>query len=154
MVTVPAQAYQVPGPLVGAAVAELAHRLARAEHQVVPAGNDRGLRVASLIASGTEIVAALGVGASLVGRSHSCDYPSWVARLPALTTPKIDPEAPSGDIDAAIRGLMDGKHHAYEIDAGGAGAASTGCDRYAGRVRVLRRLLQRGEGGSVLSRAS
>ena len=68
-------------------------------------GNDRGLRVASLIASGTEIVAALGMGGSLVGRSHSCDYPSWVARLPALTRPKIDPKAPSGEIDAAIRGL-------------------------------------------------
>lgn len=84
-------------------------------------GNDRGLRVASLIASGTEIVAALGMGGSLVGRSHSCDYPSWVARLPALTRPKIDPGAPSGEIDAAIRGLVEGNNHAYEIDAGGLG---------------------------------
>ena len=84
-------------------------------------GNDRGLRVASLVASGTEIVAALGMGGSLVGRSHSCDYPSWVAQLPALTRPKIDPAAPSGAIDAAIRGLVEGNHHAYEIDAGGLG---------------------------------
>lgn len=81
-------------------------------------GNDSGVRVASLIASGTEIVAALGMGGSLVGRSHSCDYPSWVPRLPALTRPKIDPEAPSGEIDAAIRGLVEGNHRAYEIDAG------------------------------------
>ena len=84
-------------------------------------GNDRGLRVASLIASGTEIVAALGMGGSLVGRSHSCDYPSWVARLPARTRPKIDPRAPSGEIDAAIRGLVEGNHRAYEIDAAGMG---------------------------------
>ncbi len=81
-------------------------------------GNDSGVRVASLIASGTEIVAALGMGGSLVGRSHSCDYPSWVPRLPAPTRPKIDPEAPSGEIDVAIRGLVEGNHRAYEIDGG------------------------------------
>ena len=113
-------------------------------------GNHPGLRVASLIASGTEIVAALGMGGSLVGRSHSCDYPSWVAKLPALTRPKIDPEAPSGEIDAAIRGLVEGNHHAYEIDAGGLGrlrpdviVTQDECEYCAASFRDVREALSR-----------
>ncbi len=33
------------------------------------------MRIASLIPSGTDIVAALGLGSSLVGVSHECDHP-------------------------------------------------------------------------------
>ena len=36
-------------------------------------------RIVSLIASATEIVCALGFERELVGRSHECDYPSFVA---------------------------------------------------------------------------
>jgi iron complex transport system substrate-binding protein len=42
------------------------------------------MRIASLIASSTELVCALGFGDDLVGRSHECDHPEWV-RLPTLT---------------------------------------------------------------------
>jgi len=44
-------------------------------------------RVVSLIASATEIVSALGRNDWLVGRSHECDFPPEVSRLPALTAP-------------------------------------------------------------------
>ena len=43
-------------------------------------------RVVSLIASSTEIVCALGCEALLVGRSHECDWPRSVLRLPARFT--------------------------------------------------------------------
>ena len=44
-------------------------------------------RIASLLASGTELVCALGLGERLVARSHECDFPAWVKRLPAVSRP-------------------------------------------------------------------
>ncbi|NIR44025.1 MAG: cobalamin-binding protein, partial [Gemmatimonadetes bacterium] len=44
-------------------------------------------RIISLLASATEIVSALGFTDNLVGRSHECDYPSSVRRLPVCTEP-------------------------------------------------------------------
>ncbi|MCZ6558987.1 MAG: cobalamin-binding protein, partial [SAR324 cluster bacterium] len=40
-------------------------------------------RVVTLLPSATEIVCALGQGEHLVGRSHECDFPAEVQRLPA-----------------------------------------------------------------------
>ena len=56
-------------------------------------------RIVSLLPSATEIVCALGFADQLVGRSHECDYPSAVKSLPALTSPKFDPEGSSAAID-------------------------------------------------------
>jgi iron complex transport system substrate-binding protein len=49
------------------------------------------LRIVSLLASGTELVCALGAGDRLVGRSHECDHPAWVTRLPAVSAPGSPP---------------------------------------------------------------
>lgn len=73
------------------------------------------LRVASLIPSGTEIVSALGMADTLVGRSHCCDYPPEVAALPALTRPKVDPNASGEEIDEAVRALMSAGESVYDI---------------------------------------
>ena len=48
------------------------------------------MRIISLLASGTEIVCGLGAGEWLVGRSHECDNPPWVSRLPVCTQPAFD----------------------------------------------------------------
>src|SRR5580765_4619267 len=40
------------------------------------------MRIVSLLAGGSEIVHALGAGDWLVGRSHECDNPPQVKRLP------------------------------------------------------------------------
>ena len=74
------------------------------------------MRVASLIPSATEIVATLGLGRTLVARSHSCDYPSWVRSLPALTSPKLDVEASSREIDAQVRHLVRNGLSVYRVD--------------------------------------
>ena len=55
-------------------------------------------RIVSLLPAATEIVAALGLEANLVGRSHECDEPAGVASLPALTAARIDASAPSREI--------------------------------------------------------
>ena len=46
-------------------------------------------RIVSLIASATEIVCALGFEDELVGRSHECDHPPGVARLPTCSASKV-----------------------------------------------------------------
>jgi iron complex transport system substrate-binding protein len=67
------------------------------------------MRIVSLIPSATEIVAALGGEADLVGRSHECDFPERVAALPALTAPRIDLGGGSAAIHAEVtRALTDG----------------------------------------------
>jgi iron complex transport system substrate-binding protein len=74
-------------------------------------------RVVSLLASGTEMVAALGCGERLVGRSHECDHPEWVRRLPAVTEPKLRVDVPSADIDARVRALVEQAVSVYRVDA-------------------------------------
>jgi hypothetical protein len=59
-------------------------------------------RAVSLIASATEIVCALGACDLLVGRSHECDFPRDVTRLPSLTEPKFPVSGTSYDIDARV----------------------------------------------------
>lgn len=60
------------------------------------------MRIVSLLASGTEIVCALGAGESLVGRSHECDNPAWVRDLPACSEPAFDISVSSRAIDAEV----------------------------------------------------
>ena len=60
------------------------------------------MRVVSLLASGTEIVCALGAGDQLVGRSHECDNPAWVRSLPGLSEPAFDVTVSSKAIDAEV----------------------------------------------------
>jgi len=60
------------------------------------------LRIVSLLPAATEIVAALGGLAWLVGVSHECDYPPAVRNLPRVTRTTLDATLPSRAIDAAM----------------------------------------------------
>src|SRR3954468_24849675 len=60
------------------------------------------MRVVSLLPSLTELVAALGHEADLVGVTHECDFPPGVERLPHLTRSRIPTSASSGAIDAMV----------------------------------------------------
>ncbi|MGH7556148.1 MAG: cobalamin-binding protein, partial [Longimicrobiales bacterium] len=48
-------------------------------------------RIASLLASATEMVAALGLEDQLVAISHECDYPPEVLDRPRVSRPRFDP---------------------------------------------------------------
>lgn len=74
-------------------------------------------RVASLIASATEIVHELGAGELQVARSHECDWPDRVLALPRLTRPKFKVEGASREIDAAVKSLVEQGLAVYEVDA-------------------------------------
>jgi iron complex transport system substrate-binding protein len=74
-------------------------------------------RIVSFLPAGTEMVHALGAGAELVGRSHECDYPSSVTRLPVVSRPVLDlDDASPAAIDVAVAQRMDSGDTLYRID--------------------------------------
>jgi len=75
------------------------------------------MRIASLIASATEIVAALGFADQLVGASHECDYPPEAVRgRPILTSPKVDVKKRSLDIHKDVQEIVSKGLSVYNID--------------------------------------
>lgn len=76
-------------------------------------------RIVSLIPSATEIVAALGFAADLVGRSHECDHPEGVAALPPLTAPKLPLDGDSGEIDRRVKRVLAEGLAVYRVDPEG-----------------------------------
>jgi len=72
-------------------------------------------RVATLIASATEIVSALGCRDWIVGRSHECDYPSGIDAVPVLTEPKFAVHADSGEIDRHIKAIVEEGTSVYRV---------------------------------------
>jgi iron complex transport system substrate-binding protein len=74
-------------------------------------------RIVSLIASATEIVCALGMEDHLVGRSHECDFPAAVKRLPQCTSPKFNVEGTSYEIDQRVKAVLQEALSVYRVDA-------------------------------------
>jgi iron complex transport system substrate-binding protein len=73
------------------------------------------LRIASMVSSATEMVCALGMGQHLVGRSHECDFPHWVADLPVCTRPRIPTGGDSREIDALVKRQLRDAISVYEV---------------------------------------
>lgn len=61
------------------------------------------MRIVSLVPAGTEMVAALGLGSSLVAVTHDCDFPPEVRALPRVTHSTIAAGASGRAIDTAVR---------------------------------------------------
>ncbi len=74
-------------------------------------------RIVSLLPGATEMVAALGATAELVGISHECDFPAEVRHLPRVTATAIDPEETGGRIDTAVRELVAQGRPVIAVDA-------------------------------------
>ncbi len=73
-------------------------------------------RIVSLIASGTEIVCALGLEDQLVGRSHECDYPHSVKGLPVCTRPNFAIDGTSHEIDQRVKATLQEALSVYRVD--------------------------------------
>ncbi len=73
------------------------------------------LRIVSLIASATEMVAALGLTEQLVGRSHECDFPADVMALPICSEAKIDVSGTSREIDERVKSLAGQAISVYRV---------------------------------------
>ena len=73
------------------------------------------LRIVSLIASATEIVHALGLTHQQVGRSHECDYPDQVRRLPVCTRPSFSTDGSSAEIDRLVKDRVANALSVYDV---------------------------------------
>lgn len=72
--------------------------------------------IASLLPSATEICVALGLQDRLVGRSHECDFPAGIERLPTLTRATVDSKASSIEIDRQVRGQLTDGLSLYQVE--------------------------------------
>jgi iron complex transport system substrate-binding protein len=74
------------------------------------------LRICSLLPSATEIIFAIGMGESLVGVTHECDYPAQASSIPQVTRTNIPPGISSSQIDAAVASTLETAGSLYELD--------------------------------------
>ena len=72
--------------------------------------------VASLVPSATEMLFALGLGDSVAGVTHECDYPPGAERLPHLTRSVIGEGLSAREIDEAVRERTGRGEALYELD--------------------------------------
>lgn len=75
------------------------------------------MRIVSLLPSATEMVCALGLRDSLVGRTHECDFPPGVEAVPVVSTSLVDsPRLSSRQIDEAVAKAIREGRSIYVID--------------------------------------
>lgn len=75
------------------------------------------MRICSLLPSATEIAFALGLGESVVGVSHECDFPDEARRKPVIVRGRIaSPASPSGEIDRQVREQLNAASSLYTLD--------------------------------------
>ena len=75
------------------------------------------MRICSLLPSSTEILFALGLGDSVVGVTHECDFPPEAAKKPALIRPRVDPNAAPAELDCQVMELVKRGEGIYAVDA-------------------------------------
>lgn len=75
------------------------------------------MRIVSLLPSATEILFALGLGDSVVGVTHECDYPPEAAKKPALIRPRVDRKGSPAEIDRQVLDLVERGESIYAVDA-------------------------------------
>ena len=75
------------------------------------------MRILSLLSSATEIVHALGLGKFQIGRSHECDYPPEVLKLPICSRPSFPVTGPSDEIDRLVKDRLAAALSIYDLDS-------------------------------------
>ena len=78
----------------------------------------QGVKICSLLPSGTEIVFALGLGEQLMGVSDLCDYPAEAKHKPVVSRSLIDTTVlSSAEVEAKMRALRTAGASLFHIDA-------------------------------------
>ncbi len=74
-------------------------------------------RIVSFLPAATEIAYAIGAGSDVVGRSHECDYPSDVLKLPVVSKPSLAiGEMTQAEIDVAVGAQLAAGDSLYHVD--------------------------------------
>src|SRR5947209_17878175 len=74
------------------------------------------MRIVSLLPSATEMVFAVGMGDSLVGVTHECDYPAEALRIPHVTSSNIPAGLSSEEIDQMVSSNLVTQGTLYELN--------------------------------------
>jgi iron complex transport system substrate-binding protein len=74
------------------------------------------MRIVSLVPHATELLYALGLGDSVVGVTHECDYPPETADVPKITRDVLPAGLSAGEIDAAVRERTEKGEAIYLLD--------------------------------------
>jgi len=64
------------------------------------------MKIVSLLPAATEIVCAIGLESSLVGRSHECDYPESIKYLPVCSEANFPDNLSSNEIDIKVKEIL------------------------------------------------
>lgn len=75
------------------------------------------MQICSLLPSATEILYAIGLGDSVAGVTHECDFPPDAAKKPPLIRPRVDPHALPAEIDRQVMELVSRGESIYAVDA-------------------------------------
>ena len=78
--------------------------------------NNNLTKIVTLIPSATEIVAFLGQKNSIVGGSHECDYPNDLNNIIKLTSPKINVDGTSSEINKQINTILENSLSVYKVN--------------------------------------
>lgn len=76
------------------------------------------MRICSFLPSATEILFALGLGDSVVGVTHECDYPAEAASRPVLVRSRVDGDARPAEVDRAVNEFSARGESIYSVDVG------------------------------------
>jgi iron complex transport system substrate-binding protein len=74
------------------------------------------MRIVSLVPHATELLYALGLGDSVVGVTHECDYPAETAGVPKITRDVLPAGLSAAEIDAAVRERTEKGEAIYLLD--------------------------------------
>lgn len=74
------------------------------------------MRIVSLLPSATEMLCELGLADDLVGVTHECDEPPFVAGLPKVTRTLVPVESSSREIDELVRERLKAGRALYSLD--------------------------------------
>jgi iron complex transport system substrate-binding protein len=74
------------------------------------------MRIVSLVPHATELLFALGLGDSVVGVTHECDFPPEAAEREHVTRDLLPAGLSAGEIDAAVRERTEAGQAIYALD--------------------------------------
>ncbi len=75
------------------------------------------MQICSLLPSATEILYALGLGDSVAGVTHECDFPPPAAKKPVVIHPRLNLDVTPGEMDRQVSDRIARGESIYAVDA-------------------------------------